>query len=274
MRRIASILISLLLYGGITNAQSFDDCFTPQIINQSRVSICVGEVVRLRASKSVNVNYIWTKNREVIKSSREPFLDVDEEGLYTVTAVNRTSRCETSANESVSVRFRNKKKPDIQIKASNQAILQGEVVQLQASGAVMYSWDAQEGLDNLFGHTTMASPLSTTTYSVVGTDKYGCSSAAAITIEVNFGSSLLAQKSFSPNGDGVEDHWKITGIQNFPECEVKVFDDGGTTVFEAQPYKNNWDANLEGRPLPEGSYYFIIKCNSAIAQSGTLQLTR
>ncbi|MGS0747057.1 T9SS type B sorting domain-containing protein [Halpernia sp. GG3] len=36
---------------------------------------------------------------------------------------------------------------------------------------------------------------------------------------------------FSPDGDGVNDTWKIDGIENYPETKIKVMDRYGMTGF-------------------------------------------
>ncbi|MCK4749202.1 MAG: gliding motility-associated C-terminal domain-containing protein, partial [Bacteroidales bacterium] len=64
----------------------------------------------------------------------------------------------------------------------------------------------------------------------------------------------------TPNGDGKNDHFLVAGILRFPGSELVVLNRWGEEVYRASPYENNWDGvNHEGRELPEGTYYIILK---------------
>ena len=81
--------------------------------------------------------------------------------------------------------------------------------------------------------------------------------------------------SFSPNGDGVNDLWKVRGLEKFPGSSVKVFTRAGQLVFESkQPYVY-FDGKYRGQPLPVGTYYYIINLNTPCQiLSGNLALLR
>ncbi len=78
---------------------------------------------------------------------------------------------------------------------------------------------------------------------------------------------------FSPNDDGIGDHWELKGIENHQDYEVLIFDRYGTRVFNAQPYSVPWDGTFKGKRLIEGAYYFVIRHNkrkNVLAGSVTL----
>ncbi len=37
----------------------------------------------------------------------------------------------------------------------------------------------------------------------------------------------------------------------------------GVKVFESNDYANDWDGTLNGTPLPDGDYYYIIQCDDS-----------
>jgi gliding motility-associated-like protein len=44
-------------------------------------------------------------------------------------------------------------------------------------------------------------------------------------------------------------------------------------VHDAKPYLNNWDGTFNGRSLPDGVYYFIIKCEGETNKPKTGSIT-
>ncbi|MBP8959322.1 MAG: gliding motility-associated C-terminal domain-containing protein [Bacteroidales bacterium] len=65
---------------------------------------------------------------------------------------------------------------------------------------------------------------------------------------------------FSPNNDGVNDYWVLENNQTFQSCEFFIFNTLGEILFRSKGYDNNWDGTYNGRQLPVGTYYFLIKC--------------
>lgn len=64
----------------------------------------------------------------------------------------------------------------------------------------------------------------------------------------------------TPNNDGYNDRLiipcLITG--NYPSNKLSVFNQWGDEVFSASPYLNDWEGDYKGRPLPDGSYYYVF----------------
>ena len=72
---------------------------------------------------------------------------------------------------------------------------------------------------------------------------------------------LNVSQAFTPNGDGINDTWVISNIENYPNSLVRVFNSWGKEVFSARNYRNTWDGRFkdQGAKLPDaGSYYFQI----------------
>ena len=76
---------------------------------------------------------------------------------------------------------------------------------------------------------------------------------------------LVVYNEFSPNGDGVNDFFKIDCITQYPNNVLQVYNRWGTIVFETRSYKNDWDGTPNGRAivqkedqLPAGTYYYVL----------------
>lgn len=66
---------------------------------------------------------------------------------------------------------------------------------------------------------------------------------------------------FSPNGDGINDTWKISGIENYANSEIKIFDRQGKMVVNqiTKGESFEWNGESNGRKLPSDSYWYQIK---------------
>ncbi|MDZ7880748.1 MAG: gliding motility-associated C-terminal domain-containing protein [Saprospiraceae bacterium] len=70
--------------------------------------------------------------------------------------------------------------------------------------------------------------------------------------------------AITPNGDGKNDALVIEGIDQFSENELVVFSRWGDILYKSKPYKNDWQGtNQSGAALPEGTYYYVLRLNTA-----------
>jgi gliding motility-associated-like protein len=80
--------------------------------------------------------------------------------------------------------------------------------------------------------------------------------------------------TFTPNGDGINDYWKIKGIENYTNGTIKIFSRDGKMVFQSKGYATPFDGTLNGKPLPVGVYYYIIDLKTCDLLSGNLTILR
>jgi gliding motility-associated-like protein len=56
--------------------------------------------------------------------------------------------------------------------------------------------------------------------------------------------------------------WVINNLEKFPGNELIVFNRWGDILYKAKPYNNDWEGtNQNGQPLPEGTYYYVLRLN-------------
>ncbi|MFQ5445535.1 MAG: gliding motility-associated C-terminal domain-containing protein [Saprospiraceae bacterium] len=80
---------------------------------------------------------------------------------------------------------------------------------------------------------------------------------------------------FSPNGDGVNDFFKIGGLQNYPGHHLQVYNRWGNLVFEATNYQNTWNGTWKDKDLPDGTYFYYLDLgDGSKALSGFVELHR
>lgn len=75
--------------------------------------------------------------------------------------------------------------PSLATNISQSGICVGDLIGLNVSGADTYNWSPSLGLDTNVGDSVVASPSTTQTYFVTGTNLYNCSSIDSIAITVN-----------------------------------------------------------------------------------------
>lgn len=84
--------------------------------------------------------------------------------------------------------------------------------------------------------------------------------------------------AFSPNDDGLNDLFIISGISRFPENHVYVFNRWGQLVWEGKNYDNKkvvWDGkDSKNIPLSSGTYFYIIDRKGSSTQKSWVELTK
>jgi gliding motility-associated-like protein len=139
----------------------------------------------------------------------------------------------------------------------------GYAVQLQASGGETYHWSPAAGLSATHIANPMATPTQTTQYTVEGIDEYGCVNYDSVTVFIMNDNRIVPTNLITPDGNGKNDTWVITNIENYPQAEVSLFDLHGRLIFRTDNYQNNWDGrNSNGDIVPDGTYYYVISLDN------------
>jgi gliding motility-associated-like protein len=320
-----------------TSAQTVVLFANPTIsLSSSNASVCVGFNSVLTAS-GVNT-YTWSTGLNTPSISVSPTVST----TYSVNGTDINGCVATNTTISVGIN----PSPTVTAVASSTGICLGALADLTASGASSYVWSTGSLIS-----TISVSPLVNTTYTVTGTNSFGCSSDAIITItayatptltigpdiEVALGSSyefnptqsgsstyswtpsdylnsttiinatttplndimyiltatsingctvsdtvfvkvlanLIIANYMSPNGDGVNDTWKLNVPLLIKNYSVDIIDSYNQKVYHKDDnYNNEFDGTLNGQNLPDGVYYYFIKDNSTLIYKGSITLTR
>lgn len=73
------------------------------------------------------------------------------------------------------------------------------------------------------------------------------------------GMFLIIHNAFSPNGDLINDSWKIGNSEMYPEMEVTIYNRWGQPVWKSgNGYPVPWDGRSNGTDLPIDSYHYVI----------------
>lgn len=128
-----------------------------------------------------------------------------------------------------------------------------------SSTATTFSWSPIIGLDNPSGTNPVSGTTVTTIYTVSVIDVNGCFNSDTVTVYVY--PEIKIPNGFSPNGDGKNDVWQIDFIDQFPDCEVEVYNRWGEQLFYSKGYAIPFNGQYKGKNLPVGTYYYVVKLN-------------
>jgi gliding motility-associated-like protein len=122
--------------------------------------------------------------------------------------------------------------------------------------SVSYLWSPNYNISDIHAKNPVITGSVDTTYNLTITDSLGCITTGTTHIVVS--PSLSVSNAFSPNGDGTNDTWEITGLVAYENATVDVFNRYGTLIFHSKGYGVPWDGKSNGQPVPVGVYYFIV----------------
>ena len=70
---------------------------------------------------------------------------------------------------------------------------------------------------------------------------------------------IVVANLLTPNNDTKNDTWLIDNLESLPALDVKIFNRLGKEIYANPNYDNSWNGEYQGTPLPDGTYYYVIK---------------
>jgi gliding motility-associated-like protein len=167
--------------------------------------------------------------------------------------------------------------PQYAVNAGSDVIIsQGQSASLNGSGSGVPLWLPSSGLDNHGIFNPVATPVVSTNYILTVIDMNSCINSDTVLVTVlPITFDGLISSVFTPNGDGINDNWHIENIKYYPENEVTVYNIYGNSVYNKKGYNNDWQGTYNGAPLPDGTYFYVIKPdNSGSVLKGSLDILK
>jgi len=249
-------------------------------INLSANNVCAGTSLTLTATPTNGGNtpiYQWMVNGNNAGTNSQTFSSSTFANGDVISCVMMSSAgCATPASATSNSIIANIFPLPVVNGGGNKTIENGSTVALNAtaSGNITdITWSPSTGLDNNKILTPHASPAATTSYTITVQTASGCVATDVVTVTVFYG--IVIPNTFTPNGDGVNDKWDIKNLNDYQNCNVRIFDRYGGLVYSSIGYYNAWDGTAKGRPVPVGTYYYVINLNNGTRpMSGFVALIR
>jgi gliding motility-associated-like protein len=208
-----------------------------------RTTLCSGQTVDLKASYSTGA-ISWSTGDNAAQIS------VTQSGTYKVT-VTSAAGCTSDANVDI-LFFSN---PVLNIPDATVCVPSHKTITLTAPERLAsYSWNGQAGTN-----TYVADHPQKVTLKV--TDANGCQATQDIQIGDEC-PDVKISNAFTPNGDGINDTWAVTGLEYDQTALVKIFTRYGQQVYLSKGYGVPWNGEYQGKKLPTGAYYYIINAKN------------
>lgn len=160
-------------------------------------SVCSGSSVAIQATGAAT--YTWSPATGLsCTNCAGPTATPSATTIYTVTGTDANGCIDTAA-----VKVNVNPLPNVNA-GGNKTVCLGDSVQLQATGAVVYSWSPATGLSCNNCANPKAAPSATTVYTVTGTDANGCQNTSTVTVNVNALPTISATNQTICSGSSVQ----------------------------------------------------------------------
>jgi len=171
------------------------------------------------------------------------------------------------------------KVPEIALPFVDTMVLPGRQIILQATiqGNVRsWQWSPADGLINPAALTPLTVPMTTTTdFRLSAFSMEGCPVYKEVKVRVFY--KLAMPNSFTPNGDGRNDVFRIPPFVTLELEEFSVYDRWGNKIFSTRHTGTGWDGTRKGQACSAGTYVYMIKgktIQGEVLAKGTVLLVR
>jgi gliding motility-associated-like protein len=121
---------------------------------------------------------------------------------------------------------------------------------------------------------TMVSDLSMGDNLLLWTVKIGVCPAVLDTVNIIV-QDIVIPTLITPNMDGRNDYFVLRGLAALGKTELIIFDRRGAEVYKNMDYDNSWDGvDYNKKPLPEDTYFYVLKSENGKSVSGYVVIRR
>ena len=244
-------------------------------------TICPNEPADLQAGGALT--YQWTSSPIDIslngqQSIANPVVTPTSTTTYTVVGTD-TNTCKNTANVTVNTSLL--PVPHI-IATPNPVSVFSPIVHLMDGNTSSTTWywslgDGATSNQANFYHTYSDQDTGSYLVKLIASNSFGCIDSTEIWVIVRPDGTYYVPNSFTPNGDGLNDEFKIVGM-GIEEFELYIYDRWGKLVFESKDVNYGWNGKTNNNDLPAGVYNYLViyKDNVGIRRSkpGSVTLIR
>lgn len=239
--------------------------------------ICVGEEVTLTDKSTVEGGMVtgwkWSFSNGGTAATQSVTRRFNEAGTVTVQLVVTSADGCIAAPASKTITVHELPVID----AGTSFVVQpGAMVRFNAysrSTGYVFQWNPAGDLSDAHTLNPSLTASDDKTYTLMATTPYNCKAWDSLSVTIL--RSINPPNVFTPNGDGIHDVWDITSLAYYGKATIYVHNRYGQKVYSSTGYNKPWDGTMNGKPLPAGTYYYIINLGLGSAPiSGAVTIIR
>jgi gliding motility-associated-like protein len=254
--------------GNCTNTAPFTVSVTPKpVINITGTTICPGQNGIITATGATT--YTWSTGATTSVINVNPSTNT----TYTVMGTTIPT-CTDTAVYTINV---------ITSQPNALAVVASNILCLDSIGLVrlvisngnppyMVNWIIPvngivpfDTINNVYYFTQSGTP-SNENYTIIVTDQ--CLFKDTITVNLQtVDCNIIVPNVVTPNGDGINDFFRVNGLENFPGSSLTAFNRWGNKIYNSDDYKNDWAPSVT-----DGTYFYIINISDGRKLNGFFQV--
>jgi gliding motility-associated-like protein len=142
--------------------------------------------------------------------------------------------------------------PDRVVIKDDSTVLGGSVTGEEPT----FLWTPPSYLSDNTIQKPVSKPPSTIEYTLSAQSSFGCPAQDKVNVKVVAG--IFVPNAFTPNGDGLNDHWRIPYLDPELGATVSLYNRYGQLVYHVDGKIVDWDGNIGGKPQQTGIYVYYI----------------
>ena len=150
--------------------------------------------------------------------------------------------------------------PVANLTASPDTLFEFESSLLSATSGFDYDWSP---VSTSTDASITVTPSITTTYDVVISNSNGCSETFSVLVYIlSRDVDLKIPDAFSPNGDGVNDLFRIVNPDFFEKIVMKIYNRWGELIHTSKGINHGWDGTYKNAKQAVDVYTYVISAQS------------
>lgn len=222
----------------------------PIITTSTDTIVCSGDIINLSANGTPIISWSTTENTNNITVNPTSTTTYTVQGSTVFGCQTALEQIEVTVEQAIdNVSF------DIN---PGTTINEGETVQILVNGnnITNFSWTPINENTN----TVIDNPSTTTTYLVTLSNNPCPILVDSITIVVNVLENIVVvtPDAISPNGDGLNDVFRIVNFEDFESYNLKIYNRWGDLMHEETAFGASWDGKFKGQLQNLDTYIYYI----------------
>ncbi|MBA2612200.1 MAG: gliding motility-associated C-terminal domain-containing protein [Bacteroidetes bacterium] len=214
------------------------------------VTICEGDEAVLTVSGGNTFN--WAPNQGLSNSTDfGVVVSPNATSVYSVT-VSNNGYCGTTATVLVHVN----PKPTVFAGRDTSFNLKEPMI-ITAIGDGTLKWISGDDISCADCPSTQIFPIKNSCYVIEAINGYGCRATDEVCIDVSRENVLYVPNTFTPNGDGLNDIFYISGF-GFSDITLEIFDRWGEKLFTSTDITLGWNGKFKGQDCEQDVYVYKL----------------